>query len=88
MKRSPYKVEKNIPVPRKCLPWSRFPFSYIKINESFFVPKEKEKMNSLTQLRNLIWRKAKEFNIDTSSNYKFSYHFDRENNGIRVFRVE
>jgi hypothetical protein len=88
MKKSKYKVEKNIPIPPHTVPWSKFPFAYMEVGDSFFVTKEQEKKSSLLQLRAMLYSKAKKYIIDASVNYKFSYHVDRINKGVRVFRIE
>lgn len=75
-------------MPTRGVPWSRFPFAYIKKTESFFVSMEDEKQTSLLGLKNLLYRKSREYLIATSASDKYSLHIDRKNKGVRVFRIE
>lgn len=36
-KKSKYKVESNVPIPKTHNHWSRFPFAYMKVGDSFLV---------------------------------------------------
>lgn len=88
MNKSKFKIEKNIPIPPRSEKWSQFPFKEMKVGDSFFVKKQQFTSTTLISLRALMWKKTKEYLIDQCSLEKFTFHTDRINQGVRVFKIQ
>lgn len=80
-------IEKNIPIPNKKKHYSMFPFEIMSVGDSFLVTKKELKKTSLLQLKHFLWGKAREYIVENDINAKFSFHFERENDGVRVFKI-
>lgn len=85
---SNYKIDKDIPIPEPVVCWREFPFEDMEVGDSFFVKKSTYKHVTLIRLRGFLYARAKKFLIDKCSLYKFSFITERQNDGVRVFRVE
>lgn len=86
--KSQYKVESNIPIPKKNPHWSRFPFAYMKVGDSFLVSLKEEKKTSCNQLKMFLWQQSRKYAIETCSLEKYFFYIDREQKTVRVFRIE
>lgn len=87
-KKSKYKVDTNIPLPKAQKHWSKFPFAYMGVGNSFLVSTEDEEMTSCNQLKQYLYNKAKKYCVETFSMSKYSFHVDRVKKTVRVFRIE
>ena len=86
--KSKYKVESGIPIPKKHEHWSKFPFAYMEVGDSFLVNIKQEKQTSCNQLKGYLWMQAKKYLLENSSLEKYSFHIDRQEQTVRVFRIE
>lgn len=85
---SNYKIDKDIPIPNPVVNYSEFPFNEMEVGDSFFVKKSDYKCTTLIRLRGFLFARAKKFLINECSLFKFSFITERQNDGVRVFRVE
>ncbi len=83
-----YKIDKDVPIPKKHVHWSKFPFESMDIGDSFLTNIKTEEKTSCNQLKTYLYYKAKKYCIETFSNAKFSFCVNRTNKTVRVFRVE
>lgn len=86
--KSNFKIEKNFPIPKRTLHYSEFPFGEMEVGDSFFVSKKRYQKTSLTSLRMYIYNRIIKFIAEEGKPWKFSSSFDRQNDGVRIFRVE
>lgn len=88
MRNNKFKIDKDIPIPNPIVNWKEFPFDEMEVGDSFFVKKSTYKHVTLIRLRGFLFERAKRFIIDECSLFKFSFVTERQNDGVRVFRVE
>lgn len=81
-------IEKGVTIPPSKLHYSVFPFHKMEVGDSFFVPKDRFKSTSLLQLQGMIYYKMKLYKIDNAVMDMFHFHRDKENNGVRCWRIE
>lgn len=82
------KIDKNVPIPAKHTHWSELPFAEMEVGDSFIVGKKRYRKTSLLQLRSFLYNKARTYLRETCSMERYSFHLDRNYDGVRVFRIE
>jgi hypothetical protein len=78
-----YKVESQVPMPRKVMDRCRFPFDKMKIGDSFFIPKKDQ---DPTKARISIYAASNSFNKNHKTDYKMSSRIVE--GGLRVWRIK
>lgn len=84
----PINIEKTVPIPVNKQHYSILPFHKMEVGDSFFIERSRFKKSSLHSLKSFLYSMAKKYVVDNFVMDRFSLHLDRENVGVRVFRVE
>lgn len=78
-----FKIERNVPVPKRRVRNAKYPWADLKIGDSFFVPLDGQ--HSLEILQNSLLgciRKSRNLKIEITT------RIDKPNNGVRVWRTK
>lgn len=80
---SAYKVDKKIPLPRKKVDLTRFPFDKMKMGDSFLIPVKDQPRD---KARASVFTAVKSFNTHNSKTHKISTR--NEKGGLRIWRIK
>lgn len=83
-----YEIEKDVPRPQRGSTLRKYPFAGMEIGDSFFAPLGKFK--TLESLRAGIYQciRLSRRGTRVPANWKFTIHTEKENNGVRCWRIE
>lgn len=83
-----FKIEKNIAIPKKKWHYSKFPFKDMEVGDSFFVRNEDIDSKYIYTTRQRIYNSYRKFLQNEEQNITIRIVSDRENGGVRIFRVK
>lgn len=78
-----YEIETNMPLERKRINYSRFPFDKMKKGDSFFIPASDQ---DPIRASSSVYSAARSFNNSHGTKIKVSVR--RDEKGTRVWRIE
>lgn len=78
------KIDKDIPIPERNVPWKKYPWGDLEIGESFFEPCRGDEPLSSCQTR--VYSAAHQNANRTGKKYSTRMDYDEE--GVRVWRIK